>query len=172
MCIEARGCDRAAGKNVDVAARASEAVLTADVQRKSVNVGKPPLRIDDDLGGVERLVGGHCAGQAATAADALREDGDAVLAGRGDGAAAIPGGDGDNTAVTTTTTIAANAHTKTLQRTVDRAGERSLAAAAPDALRKDPECRDALRQNRSARAIGNGDGAACAPGATLTAHRK
>ncbi len=174
MCIEARGCDRAAGKNVDVAARAKTAVRTADVQRKSVNVGKPPLRIDDDLGGVERLVGGHCAGQAAAAADALREDGDAVLAGRGDGAAvcAIPGGDGDNTAVTSTTTIAANAHAKALQRTVDRAGERSLAAAAPDALREDAECRDALRQNRAAHAVGDGDGAAGAAGAALTAHRK
>ena len=90
MCIEARGCDRAAGKNVDIATRTRTAVLTADVQRKSVNVGKPPLRIDDDLGGVERFVGGHCADQAAAAADALREDGDAVLAGRGDGAACHP----------------------------------------------------------------------------------
>ena len=80
VCIEASGCDRAAGKNVDVAAHAKTAVRTAEVQRKSVNVGKPPLRIDDDLGGVERLVGGHCAGQAATAADALREDAVGVVA--------------------------------------------------------------------------------------------
>ena len=174
VCIEARGCDRAADENVDIAARAKTAVLTADVQRKSVNVGKPPLRIDDDLGGVERFVGGHCADQAAAAADALREDGDAVLAGRGDGAAArtIPGGDGDNTAVTSATTIAANAHAEALQRTVDRAGERSLAAAAADALREDAECRDALRQDRAARAVDDGDGAACASGAALTAHRE
>src|SRR5215212_3590717 len=38
VCIEASGCDRAAGKNVDVATRANTAVLTAEVQRKSVNV--------------------------------------------------------------------------------------------------------------------------------------
>ena len=83
---------------------------------------------------------------------------------------AIPGGDGDNTTVTSTTTIAANAHAKALQRAVDRAGERSLAAAAPDALREDAECRDPLCQNRATTAVGDGDGAAFAPGAALTAH--
>src|SRR5262249_39628792 len=139
VCIEPRRCDRAAGKNIDIATRARTSVLTAECQRQSVNVGEPALRVDDDLRGIERFVCSHCAHQAATAADALREDGDAMLAGGGDGAVAgtIASRHGDNTAIAPFTPIAANAYAKTLQRTVDRAGERSLAAATADALCKD-----------------------------------
>ena len=99
----------------------------------------------------ERMFGrwSSCEPEAATAADALRKDGDAVLAGREEVMpfTSSPGGDSDNTAVTATTSIAANAHAKALQRAVDCTGERSLATTTPDALREDAECRDALRQN-------------------------
>ena len=145
--IQARGGDGTAGGDLDGAAGAGGAVLAAEGQRQPLQVGDPPLRVADELGRVERFVGGHCADQAAAAADALREDGDAVLAGCGDGAAAIAGGDGDRTAIAGGAAIAADADRQALERAADDARHGPIAAAAADALRDDAEGGDTLGQD-------------------------
>ena len=130
------------------------------------------LWIDDDLRRVEGLVGGHRARHAAAAAHALREDGDAVLAGRADKAVAgaVSRRDADGAAVAARAAIAADPDRNAFQRAADRSGHRTFAAAAADALREDADSRDALGQDRSARAVDDGHGSTVAAAARLAAH--
>src|SRR5262245_52663221 len=115
MRVEPLGKDVAMHRDVNLAALAGAAVLTAEGQCEAVDVGDPSLRVHDDLGGVERLVGGHCRHDTAAAADTLCQDPDAVFAHRRD----VGSAHADSAAVSGTAAIATDADREAFQRAAD-----------------------------------------------------